>query len=138
MISSTTSDGGAGMSQAATTRRVRGYRIHVFLGAGYQPPSYTTPILWRETPPTREWQQLTSSPGIHAGDSPTLASESSCFISASPPWFHAGLVLRRFHRQQHRKPCGGKTQPFGQDRIRCIHVSIVMGSTVGAHPCTNL
>lgn len=62
MVTSTTSDGGAGMRQAATTRRVRGYRIHVFLGAGYQPPSYTTPILWRETPPTREWQQLINDP----------------------------------------------------------------------------
>src|SRR5215469_9060154 len=88
--------------------------------------------------PAQNVTRLTSSPGMHAEDSPTLASEGSCFISASLPWFHAGLVLRRLHRQLHRKPCGGKTQPFGQHRIGCVHVSVVMGSAVGTPPCANL
>ena len=39
-------------------RRMRGYRIHVFRGAGHQPPSYTTPLLWRESIPLEEWQAV--------------------------------------------------------------------------------
>ena len=81
---------------------------------------------------------LTCSPGINAGDSLTLASESSCFMSASHPWFHAGLVLRRFHRQPHRKPCGGKTQPFGQHRLSRIDIPIVMDAALRTDPVTNL
>ena len=43
-------------------RRVRGYRIHVFRGAAYQPPSLTTPTMWRATPPVAEWQRIISDP----------------------------------------------------------------------------
>ncbi len=43
-------------------RRVRGYRIHVFRGAGYQPLSYTTPLLWRERVPLDEWQHIIADP----------------------------------------------------------------------------
>ena len=43
-------------------RRMRGYRIHVFRGAGYQPPSYTTPLLWRESLPLAEWQRIIADP----------------------------------------------------------------------------
>jgi hypothetical protein len=52
------------MTQAthSTSKRVRGYRIHVFRGAGSQPPSYTTPMMWRETPPMREWEQVIADP----------------------------------------------------------------------------
>jgi hypothetical protein len=50
------------MKHTLKPRRVQGYRIHVFRGAGYQPPSYTTPVLWREVPPAREWQQVINDP----------------------------------------------------------------------------
>jgi hypothetical protein len=43
-------------------RRVRGYRIHVFRGAGQQPSSYTTPLLWRESVPLDEWQAVIADP----------------------------------------------------------------------------
>lgn len=43
-------------------RRIRGYRIHVFRGAGYQPPSYTTPLMWRERVPLAEWQRVLDDP----------------------------------------------------------------------------
>ena len=43
-------------------RRVRGYRIHVFRGAGHQPPSYTTPLLWRESVPLDERQRTIADP----------------------------------------------------------------------------
>ena len=43
-------------------RRVRGYRMHVFRGAGHQPPSYTTPLLWRESVPLSEWQRIIADP----------------------------------------------------------------------------
>jgi hypothetical protein len=45
-------------------KRVRGYAIHVFRGAGYHPPSYTTPLLWKETPPVQEWQSVINDPTI--------------------------------------------------------------------------
>ena len=47
-------------------RRVRGYRIHVFRGASSQPPSYTTPPMWRETPPVREWEQVIADPATQS------------------------------------------------------------------------
>lgn len=43
-------------------KRVRGYRIHIFRGTGYQPPSFTSPLMWRESPPIDEWQQVTNNP----------------------------------------------------------------------------
>jgi hypothetical protein len=43
-------------------RRVWGYCIHVFRGVGYQPPSSTTPVLWRDLPPARQWQQVIDDP----------------------------------------------------------------------------
>ncbi len=47
--------------------RVRGYRIHVFRGAGNQPPSYTTPLVWRESVPLAEWQRIIADPTtLHA------------------------------------------------------------------------
>lgn len=50
------------MRHTAQTKRVRGYRIHVFRGAGYQPPSLTTPLMWRESPPLEEWQRAITDP----------------------------------------------------------------------------
>jgi len=44
------------------TRRVQGYRIHIFHGVAYQPPSFTTPIMWRESPPITEWQRVITDP----------------------------------------------------------------------------
>ena len=46
----------------ARPRRVRGYRIHIFRGATSQPPSLTTPTMWRENPPVAEWQRIISDP----------------------------------------------------------------------------
>jgi len=48
----------ARFSPRRETRRVRGYRIHVYRGASSQPPSYTTPLLWRESVPLEEWQSV--------------------------------------------------------------------------------
>jgi hypothetical protein len=48
-------------SLAKKGRRVRGYRIHVFRGTG-QPPSYTTPHMWRESVPLDEWQRIIADP----------------------------------------------------------------------------
>jgi hypothetical protein len=42
--------------------RVRGYRIHVFRGAGHHPPSYTTPLMWCEQVPLSEWQRILADP----------------------------------------------------------------------------
>ena len=42
--------------------RLRGYRIHVYRGAGHQPPSYTTPLMWRERVPLDEWQRILDDP----------------------------------------------------------------------------
>lgn len=47
-------------------RKVRGYRIHVFRGAGYEPPSYTTPHVWRETPPVQEWERIIADPATRS------------------------------------------------------------------------
>ncbi len=44
------------------SKRVRGYRIHVYRGAGQQPPSFTTPLLWRESVPLAEWQRIIADP----------------------------------------------------------------------------
>jgi hypothetical protein len=41
---------------------MRGYRIHVFRGAGHHPPSYTTPLIWRESAPLTEWQRIIADP----------------------------------------------------------------------------
>jgi len=41
------------MRQSVQSKRVRGYRIHMYRGELYQPPSITTPLLWREQPPSR-------------------------------------------------------------------------------------
>lgn len=49
-------------SSRNTARRVRGYRIHIWRGAPYQPPSLTTPLLWRESPPVDEWQRVIADP----------------------------------------------------------------------------
>jgi hypothetical protein len=43
-------------------KRVRGYRIHVFRGTRHQPPSITTPLMWRESVPVAEWQRIISDP----------------------------------------------------------------------------
>jgi hypothetical protein len=48
-------------SLAKKGRRVRGYRIHVFRGTGH-PPSYTTPLMWRESVPLDEWQCIIADP----------------------------------------------------------------------------
>jgi hypothetical protein len=48
-------------SLAKKGRRVRGYRIHVFRGTGH-PPSYTTPLMWRERVPLEEWQRIIADP----------------------------------------------------------------------------
>jgi len=50
------------MRQSTQPKRVRGYRIHIFRGAAYQPPSLTTPILWRDSPPVIEWQRVIDDP----------------------------------------------------------------------------
>lgn len=43
-------------------RRVRGYRIHIWRGAQYHPPSLTTPLMWHESPPLYEWQRVIADP----------------------------------------------------------------------------
>jgi len=43
-------------------RRVRGYRIHIWRGAAYAPPSLTTPIMWRTSPLVSEWQRVIADP----------------------------------------------------------------------------
>jgi hypothetical protein len=50
------------MRQSAQPKRVRGYRIHIFRGATYQPPSFTTPTMWRDSPPMTEWQRVIDDP----------------------------------------------------------------------------
>ena len=50
------------MKPSTNTRRVRGYRIHVFRGAQYHPPSHTTPFMWCEQPPLAEWEQVIRDP----------------------------------------------------------------------------
>ena len=51
------------MRQSTTKpKRVRGYQIHVFRGAQYQPASFTTPLMWRERVPLAEWEQVISDP----------------------------------------------------------------------------
>jgi len=42
--------------------RVRGYRIHLFRGAGHQPPTVTSSLMWREQPPLAEWQRVIDDP----------------------------------------------------------------------------
>ena len=50
------------MKQSTQPKRVRGYRIHIFRGAGQQPPSLTTSIMWRESPQVSEWQRVMNDP----------------------------------------------------------------------------
>ena len=50
----------------STSRRVRGYRIHIFRGAGYQPPSLTTPTIWAEQPPLQKWQEVIADPATQS------------------------------------------------------------------------
>lgn len=45
-------------------RLVRGYRIHVYRGGTFHPPSSTTPTMWREQPPLDEWQRVIADPTI--------------------------------------------------------------------------
>ncbi len=52
----------AGRPKRLACAYLRGYRIHVFRGAGHQPPSYTTPLLWRERVPLDEWQAIITDP----------------------------------------------------------------------------
>jgi len=49
-------------SSPVPSKRVRGYRIHVFRGVAYQPPSYTTPLMWCESVPLDEWQAVIADP----------------------------------------------------------------------------
>ncbi|HEY6411602.1 MAG TPA: hypothetical protein VIY29_29440 [Ktedonobacteraceae bacterium] len=46
----------------AQGKRVRGYRIHIWRGSQCQPPSMTTPLMWREGPPVDEWQRVINDP----------------------------------------------------------------------------
>jgi hypothetical protein len=50
------------MKHTLKPRRIQGYRIHVFRRVGYQPSSYTTPVLWSELLPARQWQQVIDDP----------------------------------------------------------------------------
>jgi len=50
------------MKRSNQPKRVRGYRIHIFRGAAYQPPSFTTPTIWRKSPPVSEWQRVIDDP----------------------------------------------------------------------------
>ena len=43
-------------------KRVRGFRIHVWRGAQHQPPSMTTPLMWRESPPIDDFQRVIDNP----------------------------------------------------------------------------
>jgi hypothetical protein len=52
----------ARLTPRLTSRRLRGYRIHVFRGAGFHPSSYTTPLMWRESVPLEEWQAIIADP----------------------------------------------------------------------------
>ena len=47
-------------------KRVRGYRIHIFRGAGYQPPSFTMPTIWAEQPPLETWQRVIADPATQS------------------------------------------------------------------------
>ena len=50
------------MRHSSQTKRVRGYRIHIYRGAQYQPPSITTPLIWRAQAPIDEWQRTIDHP----------------------------------------------------------------------------
>jgi hypothetical protein len=50
------------MRQASHSKRVRGYCIHIYRGARYQPPSIITPLIWREHPPIEEWERTITHP----------------------------------------------------------------------------
>lgn len=56
------------MKQSSQTkgRLLRGFRIHVFRGAAYQPPSYTTQTMWREQVPLAEWQRVIDDPSTYS------------------------------------------------------------------------
>lgn len=47
-------------------RHIRGYRIHVFRGAAYHPPSLTTPTIWAERPPLQKWQEVIADPATQS------------------------------------------------------------------------
>ena len=47
-------------------KRVRGFRIHVFRGAGHQPVSFTTPTMWGEQPPLQKWQEVIADPATRS------------------------------------------------------------------------
>ncbi len=50
----------------AQTRRLRGYRIHVFRGAHYHPSSFTTGTIWAEKPPVEQWQRVIDDPATQS------------------------------------------------------------------------
>jgi hypothetical protein len=47
-------------------RRVRGYRIHIFRGAGHHPPSLTMPTIWAEQPPLQKWRDVIADPATQS------------------------------------------------------------------------
>lgn len=49
-----------------TARRVRGYRIHIYRGSGYHPPSLTMPTIWAEQPPLQTWQEVIADPATQS------------------------------------------------------------------------
>jgi hypothetical protein len=50
------------MRRSFFSKRVRGYQIHIYWGARYQPPSITTSLIWYEQLPIEEWQQTINYP----------------------------------------------------------------------------
>ena len=75
--------GGAEMRQASHSKRVRGYRIHIYRGARYQPPSITTPLIWREQPPIEEWQRTITNPASVSGLDDAIRTQDEA-VSVSP------------------------------------------------------
>jgi hypothetical protein len=71
------------MRQASHSKRVRGYRIHIYRGAGYQPPSITTPLIWRKQPPIDEWQRTIDHPASVAGLDDAIRPQDEA-VSVSP------------------------------------------------------
>jgi len=70
------------MRQASHSKRVRGYRIHIYRGARYQPPSITTPLLWRAQPPVDEWERTITNP----------ATQQAWMLQS-------GRKMKQFHRE---------------------------------------
>ncbi|MGZ3628003.1 MAG: hypothetical protein ACXVDN_10085 [Ktedonobacteraceae bacterium] len=71
------------MRQASHSKRVRGYRIHIYRGARYQPPSITTPLSWREQPPIEEWQRTITNPASVSGLDDAIRTQVEA-VSVSP------------------------------------------------------